>query len=122
MSDRKTAGWIKVAKGPTNGPFHSTTVYAILTSMFFALAIIAVLGVCNFAIHRAVMESGQPVIAQMPSYLASLGGRLTLVAEFAVLLVALLVAANGWPGIVWAYLAYSALNAMAAWLVLQAGV
>ncbi|MEM9312241.1 MAG: hypothetical protein AAGA34_12430 [Pseudomonadota bacterium] len=58
----------------------------------------------------------------MPDFLAHLSRRLTWIAEFAVLLAALLLAANGWPELVWAYLAYSALNGMAAWLVLRAGV
>jgi hypothetical protein len=35
-----------------------------------------------------------------------------------VLLAALLLAANGWAGLAWAYLAYSALNALSAWLIL----
>ena len=36
-----------------------------------------------------------------------------------VLLSAMLLAANGWPGLVWGYAAYSALNAFAAWLILS---
>ena len=36
-----------------------------------------------------------------------------------VLLFALLLAANGWPEMGWAYLAYTVLNAMAAWLILR---
>lgn len=86
--------------------------------MIWALAIIAVLGIGNFAIHCAVLESGHPLAEQMPEFLALLGGRLTLVAEFGVLLLALLLTANGWPELVWAYLAYSILNGLAAWLIL----
>ena len=95
------------------------TVYAIVSSMIWALAIIAILGVANFALHHAVLERGHPLADQMPEFLAVLGGRLTLAAEFAVLLAALLLAANGWPELAWAYLAYSALNGMAAWLILS---
>ena len=87
--------------------------------MSWALVFIAILGIGNFALHRAVLDHGHPLADQMPDFLAAVGGRLTLLAEFAVLLVAMLLAANGWPELVWAYLAYSALNAMAAWLILS---
>lgn len=87
--------------------------------MSLALVIIFILGIGNFALHRAVLESGHPVIEQMPGFVHMLGGRLTLVAEFLVLLSAMLLAANGWPGLVWGYAAYSALNAFAAWLILS---
>lgn len=104
---------------PTNGCFHPTGVYAILSRMTFAVLIIALLGIGNFALHRAVLESGHPLMGQMPGYVQALGGRLSLVAEFLVLLAALLLAANGWPMLAWAYLAYSALNGVAAWLILS---
>ena len=87
--------------------------------MNLAVAVILILGVGNFALHRAVLESGHPMIGQMPGFVQTLGGRLSLVAEFLVLLAALLLAANGWPALAWAYLAYSALNGLAAWLILS---
>ncbi len=86
--------------------------------MNFAVAIILLLGVGNFALHRAVLESGHPMIGQVPGFVQTLGGRLSLVAEFLVLLAAALLAANGWPMLAWAYFGYSALNAIAAWLIL----
>ena len=86
--------------------------------MIWAVAIITILGVVNFALHRAVLETGHPLVGQMPDYLAAWSGRITMAAEFAVLLVALLLAANGWSELGWAYIAYSALNGMAAWLIL----
>lgn len=87
--------------------------------MIQALALMFVLGVGNFALHKAVLESGHPLIEQMPNFIQSLGGRLTLVAEFLVLLAAMLLVANGWPGLVWAYAGYSGLNALSAWLILN---
>ncbi|QUL37253.1 hypothetical protein [Erythrobacter sp. JK5] len=90
--------------------------------MWIAVAIIFLLGIGNFAIHRAVLESGHPLVGQMPGFVRSVGGRLTIVAEFVVLLAALLLAANGWPALAWAYLAYTALNAGAAWLILTGRV
>lgn len=83
-----------------------------------AIAVIFLLGIGNFALHRAVLESRHPLLGQMPWFVHMLGGKLTLLTEFLVLLAALLLAANGWPGLAWAYLAYSALNALAAWLIL----
>ncbi len=103
---------------PTNGCFQPTGVYAILSSMNLAVAVILILGVGNFALHRAVLESRHPMIGQMPGFVQTLGGRLSLVAEFLVLLAALLLAANGWPGLAWAYLAYTVLNGIAAWFIL----
>lgn len=86
--------------------------------MFVAILIIFILGIGNFALHRAVLESGHPLVGQMPGFVESLGGRLTLLAEFLVLLAAMLLAANGWTALVWAYAGYSALNGISGWLIL----
>ncbi|MFL0355143.1 hypothetical protein ACI5KX_01585 [Erythrobacter sp. GH1-10] len=86
--------------------------------MWLAVIVIFLLGIGNFALNRAVLESGHPILDQMPSFVSMLGGRLSLVAEFLVLLLALLLVANGWLGVTWAYVAYSALNALAAWIIL----
>jgi hypothetical protein len=117
--DRKKALLISGLKRGTNAPFDPTSVFAILSCMTWVVISIAILGVLNFALHRAVLERGHPLAEQMPEFLAALGGRLTFVAEFAVLLAAMLLAANGWPDMAWAYLAYTGLNAMAAWLILR---
>ncbi|MEE4153241.1 MAG: hypothetical protein V2I27_03700 [Erythrobacter sp.] len=90
--------------------------------MNWAIALILILGIGNFAFHRAVLESGHPLASQIPEMLALVGGRLSLLAEYAVLVGALLMAANGWAAIAWAYAGYSALNAMAAWLILTGRV
>ena len=86
--------------------------------MILALVIIFLLGIGNFAMHRAVLESGHPLVGQMPDFVHSLGGKLTLVAEFLLLLAALALVANGWAGLAWAYGAYTLLNAITAWAVL----
>ena len=90
--------------------------------MWIAVIVIFLLGVGNFALHRAVLESGHPMLGQMPSFIRLLGGRLTLVAEFLVLLAAMLLVANGWPQLMWGYLAYTVLNGIAAWLMLSGRV
>ena len=83
-----------------------------------AILVIFVLGIGNFAMHKAVLDSGHPLLGRMPWFVHMLGGRITLVTEFLVLLAAMLLAAQGWPALVWAYLAYSLLNALSAWLIL----
>lgn len=84
-----------------------------------AIVIIFFLGIGNFALHKAVLESGHPLLGQMPWFVHMLGGRITMFTEFLVLLAALLLAANGWPGLVWAYAIYSVLNLVSAWLILS---
>jgi hypothetical protein len=81
-----------------------------------AVLLTFVLGVGNFALHKAVLESGHPVVGRMPVLV--LGGRASLLAEFLVLLGALLLVGNGYSGWGLAYLCYSAFNALAAWLIL----
>lgn len=83
-----------------------------------AVILIFLLGIGNFALHKAVLESRHPLLGQMPWMVEKFGSRLTLATEFLVLLAALLLVANGWTGLAWAYLAYTALNALAAWLIL----
>ena len=56
------------------------------------------LGIGNFALHRAVLSSGHPALAQMAWLVSGLGGRASLVLEFALLLAALLLVAGGHPG------------------------
>jgi hypothetical protein len=82
-----------------------------------ALVTIFLLGIANFAMHAAVRHSGHPMLGRSRWYIHGLGGRLTLATEFMLLLAALLLAADGraWPA--WLYLAYSLLNALAAWLI-----
>lgn len=82
------------------------------------LLVIFLLGVGNFAVHKAVLDSGHPLLGRVPWFVHMLGGRGTLVTEFLVLLAAMLLAANGWPWLAWVYLGYSGINALAAWLIL----
>lgn len=79
--------------------------------------VIFVLGIANFALNRAVFDSRHPLFARLPRASRLLGNRAALVTEFVVLFFALLLSVNGWPGFVWAYLVYTAFNALAAWLI-----
>lgn len=83
------------------------------------LAFLFVLGVANFAAQKAVIESNHPMLDALPGFYRSGGGRFSIGFEFVILVVAMLLAAHGWPGAATAYGIYSALNLMTAWLVLS---
>jgi hypothetical protein len=83
-----------------------------------ALLVTFVLGIGNFALHKAVLESGHPVLGRMPWFAHLLEGRGSLVLEFFALVVAMLLAGAGMTGWVWAYAGYTIFNAIAAWLIL----
>jgi hypothetical protein len=84
-----------------------------------AILIVFVLGIVNFAAHRAVLESGHPLVDAMPRAFQLLGGRMSLVVEFAMLLGAMWMVAAGSGGWALAYIGYSAVNGLAAWLILS---
>lgn len=83
-----------------------------------ALTFLFLLGVANFALHKAVLESGHPFLAQLPALFRSPGGQVSLIIEFLLLLGTMLMAANGVKLWLWGYIAYSSLNGMSAWLIL----
>jgi hypothetical protein len=83
-----------------------------------AIVLIFLLGVGNFAMHKAVLESGHPLLGHVPWFMHLLGGRAGLITEFLLLLAALLLVAEGYSAWGWAYLGYTALNGVAAWLIL----
>ncbi len=83
-----------------------------------AILITFLLGVFNFALHRAVMDSGHALLGRMPWLAHSLGGRLTFIVEFVLLLAALLFAADNNVSGPIAYVVYSVLNSFSAWLIL----
>ena len=87
-----------------------------------AIALLFVLGIANFAMHRAVLDSGHPLLRQAPAYLHMLGGRMSLVVEFLMLVSAMLMTADGSTGWAWFYGGYSAVNGLSAWLILSGRV
>ena len=86
------------------------------------IALLFILGVSNFAMHKAVLESGHPLLGQVPWFLHLLGGRLGLAVEFLMLLGSMLMVSQGSPGWAWGYAAYTLLNAVSAWLILSGRV
>lgn len=86
------------------------------------LILIFLLGIANFAVHKAVLESRHPLLGQVPMFFHLLGGRFSLVVEFLMLLGALLMVSQGSGGWLWLYLGYSGVNAVSAWLILTGRV
>lgn len=91
-------------------------------AMNVAVIIIFVLGIGNFTMHRAVMESGHPLLRAWASVAHPMARRIALGTEFLVLLLALTLASNGWPGFAYAYGIYTACNGLASWLMLSGRV
>lgn len=87
--------------------------------MGWATIAVFVLGIGNFALGRAVIESGHPLLARLPQSQRRLGRRLMLGTEFLLLLAALMLAGGAWPGVALAYATYTMANGMAAWLILS---
>jgi hypothetical protein len=84
-----------------------------------AIVIVFILGIANFALHRAVLESDHPLVDSLPAMFRLLGGRMSLVVEFAMLLGAMWMVSAGSAGWALAYVGYSAMNGLAAWLILS---
>ena len=83
-----------------------------------AILITFLLGIGNFALHRAVMDSGHPLLGRMPWFYHALGGRFTMGIEFMLLFAALLFAAQDNVSGPIAYVIYSVLNSFSAYLIL----
>lgn len=90
-----------------------------LALAYMAIVILFLLGVANFAMHKAVLESGHPLLGQVPWFVHLLGGRISMAVEFLMLLGALLMVDSGSIGWGWAYAIYSIANGFSAWLILS---
>ena len=82
-----------------------------------ALLLAFLLGIGNFAAHRAVLDSGHPMLARAPWFFHMLGGRFSLGLEFAMLLGAMLMIGQGSASWALFYALYSVVNLGAAWLI-----
>jgi len=87
-----------------------------------AIFTLFMLGIANFAMHKAVLESKHPILSQMPWFFQMSGGRFSLAVEFVILLGAMLMVDAGSSGWALAYLAYSLLNGASAWMILTGKV
>jgi hypothetical protein len=84
-----------------------------------ALTLLFLMGIGNFAMHKAVLESGHPLLGRSLWFLHLLGGRFSLAVEFLMLLGSMLMVSQGAIGWAWGYAVYSLANAAAAWLILN---
>ncbi|MEE9434655.1 MAG: hypothetical protein V3V15_10500 [Sphingorhabdus sp.] len=81
------------------------------------------LGIANFAMHKAVIDSNHPFVEDTKLYFGRYFGKSgSYVFEFALLLGALVFASLGSMLIVFFYVIYSGLNMLAAWLLLSGRV
>lgn len=77
------------------------------------------LGIGNFALHRAVVESGHRMIGEMePAQLQAIRW-LSLSFEFLLLCGVLFAVRSGHTIWLWAYMGYSVINGAAAWLIVS---
>jgi hypothetical protein len=84
------------------------------------LLICFTLGVGNFAMHKAVVESGHPFVEDTKLYFGRYFGRHGGYAiEFVVLATAMVFANSGSLLVVLFYLGYTAINLLAAYLLLS---
>ena len=91
-----------------------------------ALVIVFLLGIANFAAHKAVLESGHRIVTRLGFLSGRAGLRPSLLIEFAVLL-AVMALMNGAPattasGLALFYGLYSLGNLVSAWMVLRGRV
>ncbi|WP_435419101.1 hypothetical protein WAB17_05975 [Parerythrobacter aurantius] len=84
-----------------------------------SLVPVFLLGIANFALHRAVLAARHPFLDSVRAIGGGVGGKLSLYLEFLVLVAALMLARLGYPGVAWVYATYSGLNALTAWLLLS---
>ena len=84
-----------------------------------AILITFLLGIGNFALHRAALESRHPMLVRAQWQWSSPRGRMSMALEFVLLLAALILVAGGRTGWAIAYAVYSALNGFSVWLILS---
>lgn len=83
------------------------------------LIICFILGVANFAMHKAVIESGHPFVEDTKLYFGRYFGRHgSYLVEFGILVGTMLFAFSGAKWIIIFYVIYTAFNGLAVWLLL----
>lgn len=93
---------------PTNGARTKGQMLLVFTFL---------LGIGNFALQRAVLDSSNPAVREVPEALRRHGGRVMFAAEFALLVGAMWLVAQGHSSWGLAYLGYTAINAAAGWMI-----
>lgn len=88
-------------------------------SQIMTVILTFLLGMGNFALHRAVLESGHPMVREMPAGGLRKARYASLALEFVLLCGALYAAERGYLAWLLAYLGYSLFNGFAAWLLIK---
>jgi hypothetical protein len=79
-----------------------------------------IMGVANFAMHKAVAESGHPFVEDTKLYFGRyFGPYASYGIELAMLIAAMWFAQEGYTIIAFFYWAYTGMNALATWLLLS---
>lgn len=99
----------------TNDYLHHSQLQDIMLLMLLLIAFL--LGVANFAAHRAVAESGHPLLSVYARESWPAVRIVMLIIEFAVLAGVMLVLHAGREGWLWFYVFYSIANTGFAWLI-----
>ncbi|MEY4160345.1 MAG: hypothetical protein RLZZ136_966 [Pseudomonadota bacterium] len=82
------------------------------------LIFVFLFGIANFALHKAVLNSGHPMLAQLPALFRPPGRYFSMAFEFVLLLGTMLMVSGGADYWAWGYAGYSAMNGLSAWLIL----
>ncbi len=78
------------------------------------------MGIANFAMHKAVAESGHPFVEDVKRYFGThFGPNASYAIEMLLLIGAMLFAYEGYLLIALFYWAYTGMNAVATWLLLS---
>ena len=94
-----------------------------MTALSLPLILCAILGVVNFCLHKAVIESGHPFVEDTKYYFGRhFGTTGSYIIEFALLLTALSFVSTAAMLIMLLYGGYTAFNILAAWLLLTGRV
>lgn len=84
------------------------------------LLVCFLLGIANFAMHRAVMESRHPFVEDTKYYFGRhIGKHGSYILEFLILAAAMIFAGSGSTAIAIFYAIYTAFNGIALWLLLS---
>jgi hypothetical protein len=85
------------------------------------LIICFLMGIANFAMHKAVAESGHPFVEDTKRLFGRhfFGPYGSYAIELALLIAAMWFAHEGWPLLALFYWAYTGMNAIATWLLLS---
>ena len=86
-----------------------------------ALVIVFLLGIANFALHRAALSRGAALLGRLPRAVRPLIGVGSLLVEFGLLVISMAMVGSGEGGWAWGYGLYTGGNALAAWMILSGG-